>query len=80
VREDIRYQRSGIRKRELPGLGGIGEVEILRAELFGSGGSVSGGLDIRDAGGKSWYHRGNRGNVQFEEGRCRVENLSRSFR
>ena len=39
-----------------------------------------GGLDVRDAGGKSWYHRGNRGNVQFEEGRCRVENLSRSFR
>jgi hypothetical protein len=40
----------------------------------------SGGLDIRDAGGKSFHHRGHRGNVRFEEGRCRVEKLPLCFR
>ena len=39
-----------------------------------------GGLGIRDAGGKSFHHRGHRENVRFEEGRCRVENLSLCFR
>jgi hypothetical protein len=39
-----------------------------------------GGLDFRGVGGKRLYPRGHRGNVRFDKGRCRVENLSLSFR
>jgi len=84
-RGDFRFGGRKDRGRHHGGVPANGEGRgfagiVLDTELFGSGGSVSGDRASVTLAEKAFQHRGHSENVRFEEGTCRVENLSLCFR